>query len=146
MPNSLIIKRIKEVEGTPITQAFIGSCTSGRYSDIEFISNIMSQYKLNDLTKLIIIPSSISIYKKAIETKLIPALLTKGVALCNPSCGPCCNIDKGLIGDKEVCISTSNRNFLGRMGSLKSEVYLASIYTVAYSAISGKIVNPQKFM
>lgn len=145
VPHSLVIKQVADVANHPITQAFIGSCTAGRLEDLEIAAHVFSNNKLNPYVKTIVIPSSQKVYMDALNAGYISLLTEAGVVISNPSCGPCCNIDKGLIGNGESCISTSNRNFQGRMGSLDSNVFLASTLTVAYSAVHGKIVDPSEF-
>ena len=139
VPNSLHIKQVKDVIGTPITQAYVGSCTSGRIEDFMIAAKLFSEHKVHEFVKTIVSPASNKVLLKAIEMDLLTPLINSGITVLNTGCGPCCNIDKGLVGDNEICISSTNRNFLGRMGSFKSKVFLASTYTVCYSATKGKI-------
>lgn len=137
------IAKVEDVKGTRITQAFIGSCTGGRLEDLAITAEILEGKNVDPYTKLVIIPASKKVYLEAAKHGYIETMMNAGVILSNPSCGPCCNIDKGLIGKGEACISTSNRNFQGRMGSKESGVYLASPYITAASAVTGKITHPR---
>jgi len=96
--------------------------------------------------RLIVIPASREVYLEALRAGIIEILLKAGAVVCNPTCGPCMGTHLGLLADGERCISTSNRNFKGRMGSPKSEIYLASPYVVAASAVKGEITDPRKLM
>ncbi len=136
------VKTVKEVEGTAVTQVFIGSCTAGRLEDLQVTARVFAGKKIAPYVKVIVIPGSQKVFLEAMEKGYISTIAGAGALIGNPSCGPCCNIDKGLIGEGEVCLSTSNRNFRGRMGSLDSEVYLASTLTAAVSALTGKITDP----
>jgi 3-isopropylmalate/(R)-2-methylmalate dehydratase large subunit len=137
------VKPVVEVEGEKIDQAFIGSCTNGRLEDLRLAAKILKGKKVNQNVRLIIIPASQEIYAKAIEEGLIEIFLESGGIVCNANCGPCLGGHMGLLGENEVCISTSNRNFIGRMGSKKAKIYLASPATVAASAIKGEIIDPR---
>ncbi|MEM2895957.1 MAG: homoaconitase large subunit [Candidatus Bathyarchaeia archaeon] len=137
------VKPVVEVEGEEIDQAFIGSCTNGRLEDLRLAAKILKGKKINPNVRLIIIPASQEIYAKAIEEGLLETFLESGGIVCNANCGPCLGGHMGLLGENEVCISTSNRNFIGRMGSKKASIYLASPATVAASAIEGRITDPR---
>jgi len=137
------VKPVSDVAGKPINQAFLGSCASGRMEDLKAAASIMEGKKIHDDVRMIVIPVSNRIYSKALEEGLIEVFTKAGAVICNPSCGPCAGIDKGILGEGEVCISTSNRNFKGRMGASSSEIYLASAATVAASALEGVITAPQ---
>ena len=146
VPHGFNIQKVSDFTGRIISQAFIGSCTSGRLTDLKTAASIFDKTHPQKFVKTIIIPSSQKVYIKAIEAGYISSLIRAGAVVSNPGCGPCCNIDRGLIGDGEVCISTSNRNFRGRMGSLKAEVFLASTLTVSYSATLGRITDPREYL
>lgn len=137
---------VSEASGEKLDQIFIGSCNGGRLEDLRIASKILKNKKIPSCLKLIVIPSSVKIFKKAIEKGYIQILLDVGATICNPSCGPCGGIDKGLLGEGEVCLSTSNRNFIGRMGDKTSKVFLASTLTAAVSALEGKITDPKEYL
>jgi len=137
-----------------LDQVFIGSCACGRLKDfadmcrcIDMISGKRAgkNIKKSPGVRLIITPSSQKIFLEAMERKYIQKLVEFGAVITNPSCGPCGGIDKGIIGDGEICLSTSTRNFQGRMGSMTSEIYIASAVTAISSAYIGKITAPEEF-
>jgi 3-isopropylmalate/(R)-2-methylmalate dehydratase large subunit len=140
------VKPISEVEDVKIDQAFIGSCTNGRLEDLRAAAQILAEKKIAQGVRLIVIPASQEIYLNAMNEGLIKLFMDAGATVGNPNCGPCLGGHMGILAEGEVCISTSNRNFIGRMGSSKSFVYLASPTTVAASAITGKITDPTKVM
>lgn len=133
---------VSQVTGTPIDQAFLGSCTNGRLEDLRLAGEIIKDNKVHSDVRFIISPASAEIYRKALREGIIDIFLDSGAIICNPGCGPCLGAHMGVLGEGEVCISTTNRNFPGRMGDPKSEVYLANPAIVAYSAIKGEIRNP----
>lgn len=136
--NPFNVKPISKLNETiPVDQIFIGSCTSGRKEDVLALDQIIQKYALKKELKKIFIPASNSILKRMIQEKSYERMIQQGVVIGNPSCGPCCNIDKGLLADNERCLSTSNRNFKGRMGSDTSSVYLVSSLTAAQSMVTG---------
>lgn len=136
------VEKVIDFEKKTIHQAFIGSCASGRMEDLRAAAKILGGKKIHDDVRMMIIPSSNRIYEGALKEGLIERFIKAGAIVCNPSCGPCAGIDKGILGKGDVCISTSNRNFKGRMGSPSSEIYLASAATVAMSALKGEITAP----
>jgi homoaconitase/3-isopropylmalate dehydratase large subunit len=138
------VKPVSEVEGTEVNQGFIGSCTNGRIEDLRVAAKILKGKKIAKTVRLIVIPASQEIYLNAVEEGLVRTFMEAGATVANPNCGPCLGGHMGIMTDGEACISTSNRNFIGRMGSTKSYVYLASPATVAASAIAGKITDPRK--
>jgi len=138
------VKSVSEVEGIEIDQVFIGSCTNGRYEDIYEAARILKGKKSR--VKLIVIPASKSILMKIIKDGIIDILLEAGAIIGVPGCGPCLGVHMGVLGENEICVSTSNRNFIGRMGAKSSKVYLASSLTAAASAIEGKITDPRKYL
>jgi len=137
------VKDISKVEGTHIDQGFIGSCTNGRLEDLEQAAEVLKNHKVHDDVRLIVSPASSEIYKKAIEKGIIETFINSGAIVCNPGCGPCLGGHMGVLSAGEVSISTTNRNFKGRMGDPNSEVYLANAGVVAASAIKGLIENPK---
>lgn len=127
-----------------IDQAFIGSCTGGRLSDLKAAVRILRGKKVNERVRFIVIPGSQRIYREALKMGLIEALVEGGASIGPPSCGPCLGAHLGVLGPGEVGISSSNRNFRGRMGHPESRVYLASPSTVAASALTGKVTDPRE--
>ena len=134
---------ISKVDGTAIDQCLIGSCTNGRLSDLKDAYEILKDQKINDDIRLLILPASREIYKQAMQLGYIEAFIDAGAIICNPGCGPCLGGHMGVLSESEVCISTTNRNFKGRMGDPKSSVYLSNSKVVAASAIEGVITNPK---
>lgn len=140
------VKPIEEVEGTPIDQVFVGSCTNGRVEDLRVVAKIMSGKKRSPRTRMVVIPASRRVYLEALKEGIIQTLIEAGAAVDSPGCGPCGGIHLGILGDNERCLSTSNRNFHGRMGSPSSFVYLASPATAAATALYGQITDPRKVL
>ncbi|TXT67316.1 MAG: 3-isopropylmalate dehydratase large subunit 1 [Promethearchaeota archaeon] len=138
------IASISKVEGIQIDQAFLGSCTNGRLEDLRIAAHIMKGKRVNDKTRCIVIPASKKIYMEALTEGLIEIFIKAGAVVGNSTCGPCIGGHLGVLGKDEVCISTTNRNFIGRMGAPSSQVYLASPATVAASAIKGYITDPRE--
>ena len=136
---------VTEVEGTKIDQAFIGSCTNGRLEDLRIAATILKGRKVDELTRVIVIPASQEILKAALEEGLITTFVEAGAVIGPPTCGPCMEAHMGILGPGEVCISTANRNFQGRVGDVTAKIYLASPATVAASALKGKIGDPREF-
>jgi len=137
---------VEEIEGEEIDQIFIGSCTGGRLRDLEQTARLLRSRKVSPRIRLLITPASQKIYQEAIQKGYIQVLLEAGGVVLNPSCGPCGGIDKGILGEGERCLSTSNRNFQGRMGDPSSRIYLASPLTAAASAMGGRIIDPRGVM
>jgi 3-isopropylmalate/(R)-2-methylmalate dehydratase large subunit len=140
------VKPVSEIENVDIDQAFIGSCTNGRLEDLRCAAQILKGRKIARGVRLLIIPASQEIYLNALNEGLIKIFVEAGATIGNPNCGPCLGGHMGLLADEEVCISSSNRNFVGRMGSTKSYVYLVSPTTAAASAVTGKITDPRTLM
>lgn len=138
------VKPVSEVGDIEIQQGFIGTCTNGRLDDLRAAAEILKGKKVKDGVRLVIIPGSQGVYDQALKEGLIEIFINAGAIVCGPGCGPCIGISRGVLADDEVCISSANRNFVGRMGSPKSKVYLASPATVAASAINGKITDPRE--
>jgi len=138
------VKPISEVEGLSIDQIVIGSCTNGRLDDLEVAADILRGKKVARGVRMLVFPASYKIYQQALELGYINDLVKAGAVVMNPGCGPCLGVHQGALGDKEVALATTNRNFKGRMGNPESEVYLCSPAVAAASALTGMITNPQK--
>jgi 3-isopropylmalate/(R)-2-methylmalate dehydratase large subunit len=136
-------KPVAEVAGVPIDQAFIGSCTNGRIGDLIIAAEILKGKKVHDGVRLIITPASKATYIEALERGIIKILMESGGIVTNSTCGACVGGHLGVLGAGEVCISTTNRNFKGRMGHHDSRIYLASPATAAASALKGTITDPR---
>lgn len=136
---------VTEVEGLPIQQANIGSCTNGRIEDLTIAANILKGKSINPKVRLFITPASRKIYYECLKKGLIEIFVEAGATIIPPSCGWCCGSCNGIPSNGENVISTANRNFKGRMGNNKANIYLASPATVAVSAITGRITDPRKW-
>jgi homoaconitase/3-isopropylmalate dehydratase large subunit len=128
----------------PVHQAVLGSCTNGRLEDLEIAASILAGRTVHPRTRLIVIPASQQIYRAAIRLGYIETMLAAGAMIDPPGCGPCVGVHQGILAAGETCVSSTNRNFLGRMGSKDSLVYLASPAVVAASAVAGHMVHPQE--
>ncbi len=140
------VTEIKNVEGTPIHQAYIGSCTGGRYNDLLQASNVLKGKKIAKGVRLLVSPASKEVWDKCAKDGILQILSEAGSTILAPSCGACLGLHSGALASGEVCISSTNRNFLGRMGSKDSKVYLGSPLSVAASSIEGNIVDPRKYL
>jgi homoaconitate hydratase family protein len=138
------VKPIKDVEGIEIQQCLLGTCTNGRLSDLKIAAQILKGKTVDPRVRLLILPASRQIYIDAIEEGYIKTFVEAGGTVLPPGCGPCLGAHQGVLAPGERCLSTSNRNFKGRMGCSDAEIYLGSPATVAASAIHGKITNPRK--
>jgi 3-isopropylmalate/(R)-2-methylmalate dehydratase large subunit len=139
------VKPIEDIDDVAVDQAYLGSCTNGRLSDIVVGAKILEGKKVNDNTRLLVVPASREVLLEATKAGYIETLIEAGGHILPPGCGACLGGHMGLIGGGEVCISSTNRNFPGRMGSEASSVYLGSPATVVASAITGKITDPRKY-
>ena len=137
------IRDVSELQGETIDQVFIGSCTNGRLEDLMAAAEVLKGKKVADFVKLIVTPASRKIYCQAIELGILDTLAEAGAIITHPGCGLCCGRTGGILTDGEKVVATNNRNFLGRMGTSKVQIYLASPKTAAACAVAGKIVMPE---
>jgi len=138
-------KSIGDAKGIKVDQVFLGTCTNGRIEDLQIAARILRGKQQAPHTRLVIVPASRDIYLSAMKAGLLDVFVRAGGIVMGPGCGPCVGVHQGVLGDGEVCLSTANRNFRGRMGNPEGLVYLASPATAAYSAITGKISDPREF-
>jgi len=138
------VKSVAEVAGIRIQQIVIGSCTNGRLDDLEVAAHIVRGKKVANGTRMLVFPASYRIFMEAMERGYVADLLHAGAVVMNPGCGPCLGIHQGALGDGEVALATTNRNFKGRMGNPKGEVYLCSPAVAAASALTGVISDPRE--
>ena len=136
------VRPISELGEVPVHQAVLGSCTNGRLEDLEIAARIVAGRKVHPRTRLIVIPASRQIYLDAMHLGYLETLMAAGAMINPPGCGPCVGVHQGILAAGETCVSSTNRNFIGRMGSKDSLVYLASPAVVAASAIAGHIEHP----
>lgn len=136
------IENVSELEGTVIDQVFIGSCTNGRLEDLQAAAKVLEGKKVAPFVKLIVTPASRKVYEEAIACGAVRTLAEAGAIITHPGCGLCCGRTGGILSDGERVVATNNRNFLGRMGTSKVEIYLASPATAAACAVAGKITGP----
>ena len=141
--NPANVKPIEDVAGTRIDVAFVGSCTNARVQDLRAAAEILRGEKVSSRVRMIVTPASQAIYRQAMKEGLVEVFLDSGATFTSSTCGPCFGGHMGVLAPKEVCISSTNRNYPGRMGSPESQVYLGSPYTVAASALYGQITDPR---
>jgi 3-isopropylmalate/(R)-2-methylmalate dehydratase large subunit len=140
------VKPVEEVEGTPIQEAVIGTCTNGRLEDLEEAARILAGRRVSPQVRLVVAPASRQVLMDAMGKGIAQRLIEAGAALVTPGCGPCVGTHNGVPADGETVISTANRNFKGRMGNTNAFIYLASPATVAASAVAGKITDPRRML
>ncbi len=138
------VKPLGAVVGIKVHQVVIGSCTNGRLDDIEVAASLLRGKKVARNTRMLVFPASGRIYQRALERGYIADIMRAGAVVMNPGCGPCLGVHEGALGDGEVALSTTNRNFKGRMGNPTADVYLCSPAVAAASAVAGMIADPRK--
>jgi 3-isopropylmalate/(R)-2-methylmalate dehydratase large subunit len=138
------VKPIDAVAGTKVHQIVIGSCTNGRLDDLAIAAKILKGRQVSQATRMLVFPASGKVYRQALGKGYLAEFMRAGAVVMNPGCGPCLGVHEGALGDGEVALSTTNRNFKGRMGNPNSEVYLCSPAVAAASAITGVITDPRK--
>ncbi len=137
------VQPVTAVEGVPVDQVFLGSCTNGRLEDLMEAAEVLKGKHIAPFTKLIVTPASRKVYQEADANGTLAVLAEAGAMITHPSCGLCCGRAGGILTDGEVVVATNNRNFLGRMGTSKVQIYLASPKTAAACAVAGRIVSPE---
>ncbi len=135
------VRDVEELKGTPIDEVFIGSCTNGRLEDLQMAAKVLDGKKVAPYVRLIVTPASRKVYEEAAKSGVLGTLARAGAIITHPGCGLCCGRAGGILCDGERVVATNNRNFLGRMGTSKVEIYLASPATAAASAVAGKITS-----
>ncbi len=137
------VKPVEELRGTKIDQSVVGSCTNGWLPDLRMAAAVIKGKKVHPSVRMIVIPATQKIYMDALREGLIATFVAAGAAVSTPTCGPCLGGYMGILAEGEVAVSTMNRNFIGRMGHVKSEVYLSNPAVAAASAVAGEIVHPE---
>lgn len=140
------VSPISEIINQEVQQAYIGSCTGGRTEDLAIAARILKGKKINKATRLIVVPASKGVLQEAISKGYIQDLIEAGATLVTPGCAACLGIHQGMLAKGEACISSTNRNFPGRMGDVQAEIFLASPAAVAATALVGKIVDPRNYL
>jgi 3-isopropylmalate/(R)-2-methylmalate dehydratase large subunit len=138
------VKPVDQVAGTKVQQIVIGSCTNGRLDDLAVAADMLRGKKVAEGTRMLVFPASSRIFAKALDKGYVHDLMKAGAVVMNSGCGPCLGVHEGALGDHEVALSTTNRNFKGRMGNPTGEVYLCSPAVAAASALTGVITDPRK--
>jgi 3-isopropylmalate/(R)-2-methylmalate dehydratase large subunit len=135
---------VGEVEGTAVDQLFVGTCTNGRFEDMQVVADIVEGEELASNVRMVVVPASGAVYQRMLDTGVMETLVDAGAVVQSAGCGPCAGYHQGVLGDGDVCLATANRNFPGREGSMESAVYLSSPATVGASALYGEITDPRR--
>lgn len=135
---------VREAAGVKVDQCFIGTCTNGRIDDLRDAAKVLAGRTVHPQTRLLVIPATPAIYRQALEEGLVQIFLDAGAAISTSTCGPCIGGHMGVLAEGEVCVSTSSRNFVGRMGHRSSKVYLSNAAVAAAAAVAGKLVHPDE--
>jgi 3-isopropylmalate/(R)-2-methylmalate dehydratase large subunit len=140
------VSLVRDQPDVIVDQVFIGSCTGGKITDLRRAAAIMQGHKLAKNTRCVVIPATPAVYLEAIQEGLMEIFLNAGCFVSSPTCGPCAGFQLGVLAAGETCVSTTPRNFRGRMGHVDSRVYLSGPYVAAAAAITGKLVHPAEVM
>jgi 3-isopropylmalate/(R)-2-methylmalate dehydratase large subunit/methanogen homoaconitase large subunit len=140
------VRPVEEVEGTPLDQVFIGTCTNGRLDDLAVAARVLEGRTVSPTTRLVVTPASRAVYLEALKQGYIATLVLAGAQLTTPGCGPCIGRHQGVLAGNERALTTQNRNFRGRMGDPTSQLYLGSPATAAASAVAGHIADPRQYL
>jgi 3-isopropylmalate/(R)-2-methylmalate dehydratase large subunit len=133
---------VREAAGVRVDQCFIGTCTNGRIEDLRMAARVLAGRRVHPRTRLLVIPATPAIYRQALQEGLVQVFVDAGAAVSTSTCGPCIGGHMGVLADGEVCVSTSSRNFVGRMGHRGSRVYLSNAAVAAAAAVAGQLVHP----
>ena len=137
---------LDNVLGTNVDMVLLGTCTNGRLKDLAQAHEILKNCEVCGSVEFLVVPGSRQVYKEAVKRGYIETFINRGAMVLPPGCGPCCGSSAGVPGDGAVVLSTANRNFTGRMGNVKSHIYLSSPYAAASAVITGKITDPGVFL
>ena len=138
------VRPASDAAGTKVDQVLIGTCTNGRLDDLRAAARVLRGRHRAPHTRLIVTPASQAVWRAAADEGLLQAFADAGAVVTNPGCGACVGVHEGILADGEVCVSTANRNFKGRMGNPQAAIYLASPLTAAAAAVAGEIVDPRE--